>query len=53
MNIDDASSKSKCLVCGMLSLTVICTVCAARLNREALHGAVHDAKGRKAHTQSH
>jgi len=53
MNVQDASSKSKCLVCGRLSLTIICTVCAARLNREALHDVIHDVKDGKLHSPSH
>ena len=53
MPIQDESSKSKCLVCGRLSLTIICAVCAARLNREALHDVILDVKDGKVHTPSH
>jgi hypothetical protein len=53
MPIQDESSKSKCLVCGRLSLTIICAVCAARLNREALHDVLLDVKEGKIHTSSH
>jgi hypothetical protein len=53
MNVQDASSKSKCLVCGRLSLTSICTICVARLNREALHDVMHDVKAGRIHTPPH
>ena len=53
MPVQDGSSKSICLICGRLSLTIICTICAARLNREALHDVIHDVKGGKIHTPSH
>jgi hypothetical protein len=53
MPIQNESSKSNCLVCGKLSLTIICTVCTARLNREVLHDVILDVKDGKKHTPSH
>jgi len=53
MPIQDESSKSNCLVCGRLSSRIICTICAARLNREALHDVILDVNDGKIHTPSH
>lgn len=36
--------RTLCLVCGRPSLRPICTLCAARLKREALHEEIEDEK---------
>jgi len=46
------SQKSRCLVCGKPSLSIICAVCATHLNIDALHNVIQNMRERKIHPTS-
>lgn len=47
-----SSEKLICLICGKPSLQLVCTLCADRLRREALHNEIVDIRLGRMHCHS-